>query len=116
MGGATGGTDRELRLLGAVVGGLQHRPLVAQQLRQRQAAVDRSLGVVGKQNQGVLREEGIEAAGRFDELREAVVSLGDRLQARLGPVPVGVVVVVGQREQEEVEWSCLPSSAAQQAE
>ena len=51
----------------------------------------------------MVGEEGVEAAGRFDQLREAVVGLGDRLDARLGPVPVGVVVVVGQGEQEEVE-------------
>ena len=58
MGGAAGRADRELSQLGAVVGGLQHRPLAAQQLGQRQAAVDRGLGVVGEQDQRVLVEEG----------------------------------------------------------
>ena len=48
-------------------------------------------------------EEVVEPARRLDHLGEAVVGLGDRLDTRLRPVAVGVVVVVRQREQQEVE-------------
>ena len=117
MGGAAGRADRELRQLGPVVRGLQDRPLAAEQLGQRQPAVDRRLGVVGEQDQRVVGEERRPAPGRLDQLGEAVVGLGDRLDARLGPVAVRVVVVVGQREEEEVvERPPRSSSAAQQAE
>ena len=51
----------------------------------------------------VAVEEVVEAAGRLDQFAEAVVGLGDRLDARLRPVAVRVVVVVGQREEQEVE-------------
>ena len=67
MGRAAGRADRELGQLGAIVGGLQHRPLAAQQLGQRQAAVDVGLGVVGEQDQRVVVEEVVEPAGRLDE-------------------------------------------------
>ena len=40
---------------------------------------------------------------RLDDFAEAVVGLGDRLEARLRPVAVRVVVVVGKREEQEVE-------------
>ena len=117
VGGAAGRADRELGLLGPVVGGRQDRPVAAEQLGQRQAAVDVGLGVVGDQDQRVLLEEPVEPAARLDQRREAVVGAGDRLDARLGPVAVRVVVVVGEREEQEVEgvvaWT---SSAAQQAE
>ena len=61
VGGAAGRADRELRLLGAVVGGRQDRPLAAEQLGQRQAAVDVGLGVVGDQDQRVVLEEAVDA-------------------------------------------------------
>ena len=44
VGGAAGRADRQLGQLGVVVGGLQDRPLAAEQLGQRQAAVDRRSG------------------------------------------------------------------------
>ena len=67
VGGAAGRADRELRPLGAVVGGRQDRPVAAEQLGQRQAAVDVGLGVVGDEDQRVLVEEAVEAAGRLDQ-------------------------------------------------
>ena len=94
--------DRELRLSRPVVGRLQHVPFPAEDLGQRQPTVDWRLRVIGEQDQRVGVEELVEAAGRFDQLREAVVRLGDRLDACLRPVAVGVVVVVGQGEEQEV--------------
>src|SRR4029077_6148413 len=82
--------------------GRQHRPLLAKQLGQRQATADRSLGVVGEQDQGVVGEKRLQSAPRLYQLGEAVVGLGDRLDARLRPIAVVVVVVVGQREEQEV--------------
>ena len=55
VGGAAGRADRQLRQLRPLLGGLQHRPLGAQQLGQRQAAVDVGLGVVGEQDHRVAR-------------------------------------------------------------
>ena len=101
--GAAGRADRQLRRLGPLLGGREDRPLAGQQLGQRQAAVDRRLGVVGDEDQRVRLEEAVEAAGRLDQLGEAGVGAGDRLDARLGPVAVRVVVVVGEREEQEVE-------------
>ena len=51
----------------------------------------------------MLGEEGVDPAGLLDQRAEAFVRLGDRLDRGLGPVAVRVVVVVGQREEEEVE-------------
>ena len=53
MGGAAGGADRELGRLGAVVGGRQDGPLAAEELGQRQVAIDVRLGVIGGQDQRV---------------------------------------------------------------
>ena len=100
--GAAGRADRELGQLGFVVGGGEHGPVAGQHVGQRQAAVDRRLGVVGEQDHGVAGEELVDPAGGLDQLGEAVVGLGDRLDARLRPVAVRVIVVVGQREQQEV--------------
>src|SRR5262249_22626995 len=63
---------------------------------------DRRLGVVGDDDHRVLGEKPLSSAPRLDELAEAMIGLGDRLDARLGAVAVRVVVVVGQREQQEV--------------
>ena len=103
MGGAAGRADRELCRLGPVVGGCEDRPLAAEQLGQRQAALDVGLGVVGDEDQRVAVEELVEPARRLDHGREAVVGSRDRLDRRLRAVAVGVVVVVGEREEQEVE-------------
>ena len=104
VGGAAGRADRELGQLGPVVGGLQHRPLAAEQLGQRQAAVDRRSGRGRRRRISAWSaRKSSSPPAASTSLREAVVGLGDRLDARLGPVAVGVVVVVGQREEQEVE-------------
>ena len=104
VGGAAGRADRELGLLGAVVGGLQHRPLAG---RAGRPAAGRGRRRSGRGRRARISawssRKRVEPAGRLDQLGEAVVGLGDRLDARLGPVAVGVVVVVGQREEQEVE-------------
>src|SRR4029077_11679812 len=45
VGGAAGRADRELGGLGALLGGCEDRPFSAEQLGERQPAVDRSLRV-----------------------------------------------------------------------
>jgi hypothetical protein len=50
-----------------------------------------------------LGEELIGAAGGLEQARELAVGLGDRGDLRVGAELVRVVVVVGQREQQEVE-------------
>jgi hypothetical protein len=47
-------------------------------------------------------EERVDPACLIDDLAEAAVRVGDRVQHRLDPVRVRVVVVVGQREEQEV--------------
>ena len=103
MGGAAGRADRQLGPLRFLLRGLQHRPLGGEDVGQRQAPVDVGLGVVGDQDHRVLGEEGVDPARLLDQRGEAFVGLGDRLDRGLGPVAVRVVVVVGQREEEEVE-------------
>ena len=66
------------------------------------SALDRGLRVVGHQDQRVVGEKAVEAAGRLDQLRRSAVGLLDRVGGRLRPVAVGVVVVVGEREEQEV--------------
>ena len=101
-GRARGRRDRQLGVLGTLVAGLQHAPLRAQHPIQRELPLDPGLGVIGDHDHGVVIEELIEAAGGADELGERVVGASYRLELRLGAVLVGVVVVVGQREQQEV--------------
>ena len=50
----------------------------------------------------MLLAEGVHTAAGGDELLEAGVRVGDRVERLVGPVPVRVVVVVGQREEQEV--------------
>ena len=77
-------------------------PVVPERARQRQRLGDVGLRVVGGQDHGVRVEEGVEPASGLDHPREALVRLGDRLDLGLGPEAVGVEVVVGKAEQQEV--------------
>jgi hypothetical protein len=92
--GARGRADRELGVLGAVLGGLQHRPVAAQLIGDRQRVMDLGLGMVAEQDQRVVGEESVETAGCIDELGEAAVGLPDRRHRRLGAVAMRVVVIV----------------------
>ncbi len=103
MGGAAGRADRELGQLRAIVGGRQDRPVPGEEVGQRQASVNVGLRVVGDQDQRVPLEEAVDAAPRLDQRRHALVGAGDRLDRRFRPVAVRVVVVVGEREEHEVE-------------
>ncbi len=47
-------------------------------------------------------QEGVDPAGLVDDLAEAAVGVGDRVEHRVDPVGVSVVIVVGEREEQEV--------------
>ena len=59
--------------------------------------------MVGHHDDGVLAEELVYATAGVEHARELNVGLRDRLDLRLGAVLVRVPVVVGQRQQQEVE-------------
>ncbi len=61
------------------------------------------------------REELVDAAGGLADARELQVGLRDRLQLRLGTALVRVPVVVGQRQQQEVEQVVLDEVAGDAA-
>ena len=86
--GAGGRAHRERRVLGLVVGGLQDVPALAELGRERQLVAHRGLRVVGEQDQRVVGEEPVQAAGRLDELRERGVGALDRVDGRRRPVAV----------------------------
>ena len=95
--------DRELGVLGVARVRLQHAPVLAERRPQRRASRSTALWAWSAiRITRVVGEEGVDAAGRVDELAEAAVGVGDRLDAALGPVAVRVVVVVGEREEQEV--------------
>ena len=99
--GAGDRADRELGALDRLVRA-EHAPVGGQRLDQRQRLLDPRLGVVGDQDHGVLGEELLQPAGGLDQLGEGGVGAGDRLDLGLGTELVGVMVVVGQREEQEV--------------
>ena len=105
MGGAAGRADRELGLLRSVLGGLQHRPLPARAVRPaagrgRPRTWEWSATRItawSSRNRSIPPD-------RLDQLsRSTRRPWRSTRRSRLGPVAVGVVVVVGQREEEEVE-------------
>ena len=101
-GGPAARADGQL-VVGAELGvRLQDLPLPAELGRQVERLIDRALGVVGDDDDRVVGEEVVDAAVGVDELGEGVVGEGDRLLGPVGPVAVGVVVVVGEREEQEV--------------
>ena len=76
---------------------------VGEHVGEVHARLDRRLGVVGHHDHRVIVEERVDPAGHVHDALQRAVGLGDRdhlpFRARL----VGVRVVVGQREQQEVE-------------
>src|SRR5436190_13153243 len=50
----------------------------------------------------LFRSEGVQASTGLHDAGEHRVGLGDRVEGRVGPMPVGVEIVVGQAEEEEV--------------
>ncbi len=60
------------------------------------------LGVVGDHDHRVGLEERVHPAARVDQLAQAAVGVGDRGGRRVRAPAVGVVVVVGEAEEEEV--------------
>ena len=65
--------------------------------------LDRGVRVIGDDDHRVLVEEALGSAAGVEEALELAVGGGDRGHLRVGPVAVGMRVVVGQREQQEVE-------------
>ena len=65
------------------------------------------LRVVRHHDHGVLLEERLRAAGHVHDPLERAVGLGDRAHLAVRPDLVGVGVVVGQREEQEVEQVVL---------
>jgi hypothetical protein len=59
--------------------------------------------VVGDDDHRVLGKEAVRSTAGREQHRELAVGLGQRVDLSLGPVAVRVVVVVGQRQQQEVE-------------
>ena len=74
---------------------------------QRDRVGDGGLRMVGHRDHGVLFEELIDAAGGVHHTRELQVGLADRVDLRVGAALVRVPVVVGQRQQQEVEQVVL---------
>ena len=100
--GSGGRADRDLGILGTVRVRLQHGPILRQLVCEGKCVLDRSLGVVGGENDRVLREKGVQPAARLDDPGEHGVRLADRLEGGLRAVPVRMEVVVGQAEEQEV--------------
>ena len=63
--------------------------------------------MVGHRDHRVLLQKAIDSAGGVEDAGELQIGLGDRTQLPLGTVLVGVPVVVGQRQQQEVEQIVL---------
>ena len=99
---ARGRRDRELRGLGRIGGGLEDAPLLPELGGDLVRVLDVGLPVVGHQDHGVGVEEGVHPPAGLDQLAEAAVGVGDRGRHRLRAEAVGVVVVVGEREEQEV--------------
>ncbi len=77
--------------------------------------LDRRLRVVGGDDHGVLVEERVRAAGRVHEALELPVGRRDRGHLGVRPVLVRPGVVVGKREQHEVEQVVLDQVGADAA-
>ena len=69
--------------------------------------LDRRLRMVGHRDHRVLLEEPVDPAAGVEDARELQVGLRDRVQLAVGTVLVRVPVVVGKREQQEVEQIVL---------
>ena len=99
---AGAGRDGELGRLGRVGRGLEDAPLLFELGDQFVRLGDQSLGVVGDHDHRVCVEEAVHTAARLDQLAEAAVGVGDRGRGCVRAPAVGVVVVVGEAEEEEV--------------
>ncbi len=97
-----GRAQGDLGLLRPGVGRPDHGE-VGELVGQGDRPLDGAVGVVGDDDHGVRREKGVEPAAGVDHPSELVVGRGDRVDLGVRAVLVGVGVVVGQREQEEVE-------------
>ena len=106
--------QRDLGVARARAGGRQHAPV-----RERAGEVDRALDVrvrvVGHDDHRVLVEERLDAAAGLHDAPQLGVGGRDRLDLRVRAVLVRVRVVVGQRQQQEVEEVVLDEVGADAA-
>ena len=84
-------------------------------LEEVDLALHLGLRVVGEHDHRVVLEELVRAAGRVHQALDLLVGGGDRGHLRERPVRVRVRVVVGQREQQEVEQVVLDQLGADAA-
>ncbi len=103
---ATPGTARSRARSGLAAVGRKHVEAV-----ERGEQVDLSLylrlRVVGAHDHGVILQERVRSPAGVHQTLELTVSLGERRDLGAGPVAMRVGVVVGQREQQEVEQVVL---------
>jgi hypothetical protein len=99
---ALGGAERDLRVQRARIRRLQHGE-VLEVAPQRDRLLHRRVRVIGDDDDRVVLEEGVDPSGGVGQALELPVRDRDRNDLRMRPVLVGVGVVVGQRQKEEVE-------------
>ena len=98
--------DRDLRVLAAAARGRQHAE-VGERAEQVDLLLHARLRVVRADDHRVVLEERVEPAGRRHQPLELAVGLRQRVDLRERPVLVRVRVVVGEREEQEVEQVVL---------
>jgi hypothetical protein len=82
---------------------------------KRDRALHERLRVVGHRDHRVLFQESVDPTTGIEYAGELQIGLGDRPQLPLGPVLVGVPVVVGQAQQQEIEQVVLDHVGAHAA-
>ncbi len=103
MSGPGGWTDCNLGCRRIIGRRREDFPLPAHPLDHVVGTFNRGVSVIGQQDQGVIGQKRLNAASRLDHLRHAVVSPLDRPDRSERSVLVGVVVVVREGQQHEVE-------------
>ena len=98
--------DRDLRILSTAARGRQHAE-VGERAEQVDLLLHARLRMVRADDHRVVLEERVEPAGRRHQPLELAVGLRQRVDLRERPVLVRVRVVVGEREEQEVEQVVL---------
>jgi hypothetical protein len=111
---ALGGAQRHLGVSVARARRREHGE-VRERALQVDRLLDRRVRVVGHHDHRVLVEEAVGAAAGMEDTLELAVGGGDRVDLRVRAVAVRVGVVVGQRQQQEVEQVVLDEVGAHAA-